>query len=115
VLTADSVNKATRRYWVTVYIGIVPLIVLLGLNGRIARWLAESLSSYGMQLKWQTLSLAIMVVTLALMFCTIFLTQSRTLPKCSTCGKRITPNMAGLVIATKHCPKCGSQLIAPVS
>jgi hypothetical protein len=83
VLTADSVNKATRRYWVTVYIGIVPLIVLLGLNGRIARWLAESLSSYGMQLKWQTLSLAIMVVTLALMFCTIFLTQSRTLPKCS--------------------------------
>jgi hypothetical protein len=26
---------------------------------------------------------AIMVVTLALMFCTIFLTQSRTLPKCS--------------------------------
>ena len=108
MLTVDSVNKATRRYWVAVYASLVPLIVLLGLNGRIAHWLSDLLYSLGVQIKWQTLSLGVLAVILVLIFCAIFMTQRWTLPKCPTCNKRITPNIRGIVIATKHCPKCGS-------
>jgi len=112
MLTVDSVNKATRRYWVAVYASLVPLIALLGLSGGIAHWLADLLYTVGFKIRWQTLLLGVMAFFVVLTLWVIFMIQRWTLPTCPTCGKRITPNLNGIVIATKNCPNCGSVLIA---
>jgi predicted RNA-binding Zn-ribbon protein involved in translation (DUF1610 family) len=112
MLTIDNVKSATRRYWTAAYVTSAVLIALLLLNGTIARSLVDPLSALGVHIKSQTLTLAIMAMILALFAGVLVAVQRRYLPKCPACSKKIYPNSVGVVIATKHCPNCGVQIIS---
>ena len=116
MLTADSLNKATRRYWRILYIALLPLFVpLMIFNLSIAQRLANFLNASGVNVKGPTIGLVLIATWIALLFSTIFYLQKRFLPSCPSCHKRITPNNVGLVIATKHCPMCGALIVGQES
>jgi hypothetical protein len=113
MVTVVGVNKATRQYWVAVNVGMALPIALLIFHKRIAVWLADLVGSFGIHIKLPILSLVLLGVSLGIAFGGIFLMQRLFLLRCPACRAVITPNVAGLVIATKHCPKCGAEIVAP--
>jgi predicted RNA-binding Zn-ribbon protein involved in translation (DUF1610 family) len=92
---------------------LAPLLGLLYAKTQVAKWLAALAEALGIDLKWQYVQLALLTVALVLLFFAIFRVQRWTLPRCPHCNKSITPSEIGIVIATKNCPKCGEQVIAP--
>jgi len=111
MLTADHLNASMRRYLVAVVFAVIPGMALLLLNRTITDWLVVS----AWNRHTSTLSLALLVVSLVLVFSGIFLAQRRSLSRCPHCRKTIYPNAVGIVIATRHCTKCGGRVIAKES
>ena len=107
MLTIDLLNASIRRYWVAVTLAIAPGMALLLSNGAIDRWLVTLIGRRAAV----SLSLVLLAVSLGLLFAGIFLAQRLSLLKCPNCGKMVYPNTVGIVIATKHCTKCGALVI----
>ena len=115
MLTADSLNRANRRYLTWLYLALIPVIPLMMFNLSIARGFANFLEPFGTRIKAPVFGLALLAVWIAYLFGTILYVQRRIFPECPNCHKRITPNNVGLIIATKHCPTCGGLIIGQES
>ena len=114
-MTPESLNKAARRYQTVVALASVPFIPLMIFSISIAKWLANSLSSFGIQLAWQTLNLALIAIWIAALVGAMLAVQRRIWPNCPNCHKRITLNTIPIVIASKHCPMCGALIMSQES
>ena len=112
-MTPKDIKSAERTYWIAVSLSILPLMAVAygGKSKLIAAWLAETLSSAGIPITTSNASLIPLGGALVFTFAIIFLAQYKLLAKCPSCRKAFTPNNSGIVIATKHCPNCGAQVL----
>jgi hypothetical protein len=109
MVTVQAINASIRRYWIAVYIAMLPGLALLVWNRPIGSWLLNSFEpsrSAGVFVLG-----GLLVLGLGLIFAAIFLMQKWYLLRCPHCGKFIYPNTSAIVVATKHCTKCGMRVI----
>lgn len=116
-MTPKDIKSAERNYWIAAPFSILPLMLLAygGKSKLIAGWLAETLNSLGIPITASNASLILLGAALVFTFAIILLAQYKLLAKCPSCHKAFTPNKSGIVIATKHCPNCGAQVIDAMS
>jgi predicted RNA-binding Zn-ribbon protein involved in translation (DUF1610 family) len=110
-MTPSSIKKAERTYWITVFLVLTVITIPMFFQKPVAQWVCAQLGLFGQRAAWPFVGLPIMALELAALIAAIFVVQRRTLPRCKHCNKTFVPNKIGIVIATKHCPNCGLQVI----
>jgi len=106
-MTINKIKREQKKYWVAVYALSVPSIAVI--------FSASNETCIGIASKYMdkgSFSLSALILGLLLLFGGIFYAGRKFLPKCSACGKSITPYQLGVVVATKNCPSCGENVIS---
>ena len=114
-MTPGSIKAAERKYWAFICVICAPILLLTIFKAEVSQWVSASLAAMDITVRPATLELVLIGAGLVLLFGGIFSGHRWFLAHCPQCNKPIYPNSAGIVIATKNCPSCGSQVISDES
>jgi len=114
-MTPQSINRAVNKYWLFTLSGLVPLVAAIVFDTPLSAFSTRLLKSLSISAKESTMLYVLLAIEAVLMFVVIFASRRMNLPRCPQCGRIFLPSNVGAVIATKHCPKCGAQVIADSS